>query len=90
MNASDKDKLAQAFRILATVTFPDGYVQELEMAALNAHLDATRVERAKHLLATRGRKEAAAIMGCSESQLYRLANMRVCFPESSAELETAA
>ncbi len=90
MNASDKDKLAQAFRILATVAFPDGYVQELEMAALNAHLDATKVERAKHLLATRGRREAAAMMGCSEAQVYRLANMVVRIPESSAELERVA
>lgn len=88
--ASDLDKIADAFRILATVTFPDGYVRELEMAALNAHLDATKVARAKHLLATRGRTEGAAIMGCSESQLYRLANTSVSIPKSSAGLEAAA
>lgn len=88
--ASELEKIAQAFRILATVRLPDGYAQEVEMAMTNAHLDATKAERAKQLLATRGRREAAAIMGCSESQIYLLAHMRVCIPEITAELETAA
>ena len=88
--ASELEKIAQAFRILATVRLPDGYAQDAEMGMLAAHLDATKVERAKRLLATRGRTEGAAMMGCSESQLYRLANMRVSIPESSGDLERAA
>lgn len=73
----DKDKIATAFRILAAVAFPDGYLAELELAAVNAHLDATKAERARHLLATRGRREAAIMLGCSEAQVYKLANMTV-------------
>jgi hypothetical protein len=84
--ASDLDKITQAFRLLASVAFPDGYIGELEVAALNAHLEATKADRAKHLLATRGRKEAAAILGCSEAQVYRLAQIR----KSSAPIESAA
>ena len=84
--AQDLDKITQAFRLLATVAFPDGYIGELEIAAVNAHLEATKAERARHLLATRGRREAAAILGCSEAQVYRLAQIR----KSSADLETAA
>ena len=93
--ASDLDKIAEAFRILATVAFPDGYIGEVEASVVNAHLDATKAARARHLLATRGRTAAAAILGCSESQVYVLARMTVrnsgaCFPESSADLESAA
>ncbi len=91
--ASELDKITQAFRILADVAFPDGYVVELEIAALNAHLDATKCERAKHLLATRGRREAAAILGCSEAQVYRLAHLKVSeagIPQNGAGLENAA
>lgn len=84
--ATDLDKIRQAFQILAAVDFPDGYIGEMEVAAINAHLETTKAERARYLLATRGRREAAAILGCSEAQVYRLAR----FPQSSAGLETAA
>jgi len=90
MKHGELDKIAQAFKLLAFVSLPDGYLREMELVFVNAHLDATKVERARHLLATRGRREAAAMMGCSEAQVYRLANMRVTIPESSAELEAAA
>lgn len=71
--ASDMDKIAQAFRLLASVQFPDGYIGEMELAAVNAHLEATRSDRAAHLLATRGPDEAAALMGCSRAHVYKLA-----------------
>ncbi len=90
MKHGELDKIAQAFKLLAAVSLPDGYLRQMEMAVINAHLDATKADRARHLLATRGRREAAAIMGCSESQVYLLANMRVTIPEISAELERAA
>lgn len=90
MKHGDMDKIAQAFKLLASVSLPDGYLRDMELVFINAHLDATKVERAKHLLATRGRREAAAMMGCSESQVYVLANMRVTIPETSAEMERAA
>lgn len=75
--ACDLQKIAEAFRMLSQVAFPDGYIGELEVAALNAHLEATKAARARHLLATRGRREAAIILGCSVAQVYRLAHMRV-------------
>jgi hypothetical protein len=70
---SQLDRIRDAFRVLGEVSFPDGYLQGVELAAINAHLDATRAGRAKHLLATRGRREAAAIMGCSETHIYKIA-----------------
>lgn len=73
---SDLDKISAAFRALAGVSFPDGYLASLEVSAINAHLDATKADRARHLLATRGRDEAAAIIGCSVSQIYNLARRR--------------
>lgn len=71
--ARDLDKITEAFRILAAVAFPDGYIAELEVAAVNAHLEATKAARAAHLLATRGPDEAAAILGCSRAHVYNLA-----------------
>jgi hypothetical protein len=71
--ASDLEKIHQAFRILADVAFPDGYLAEMELVAINAHLDATKGVRAAHLLATRGPEEAAALLGCSRTQVYILA-----------------
>lgn len=68
--SSDLKKIAAAFRALSSVAFPDGYLAELELAVVNAHLEATKAERAAHLLATRGPDEAAAIMGCSRTQIY--------------------
>lgn len=68
--ATDLDKVTAAFRALATVAFPDGYLSELELAVVNAHLEATKAERAAHLLAKRGPEEAAAIMGCGRTQVY--------------------
>jgi len=75
--ASDLDKVAAAFRALATVSFPDGYLAELELAVVNAHLEATKAERAAHLLATRGPDEAALILGCSRGHVYVLAAQKV-------------
>lgn len=75
--ACDLEKIAAAFRIMASVSFPDGYLSDMELAVVDAHLAATRAARAKHLLATRGRREAAAILGCSEAQVYKLARIKV-------------
>lgn len=72
--SSELEKVTAAFHALASVTFPDGYLSELELAVVNAHLEATKAERAAHLLATRGPDEAAAIMGCARSQIYALAS----------------
>lgn len=71
--ARDLERIGEAFRILRDVAFPDGYIGELECAAVNAHLEQTKAQRAAHLLATRGRAEAAAILGCSERTVYDLA-----------------
>lgn len=68
--SSELEKVTAAFRALASVAFPDGYLAELELAVVNAHLEATKAERAAHLLATRGPDEAAAIMGCGRTQVY--------------------
>jgi len=70
---AELDKITQAFRILAAVSFPDGFIGELELAAVNAHLDATKAARAAHLLATRGPGETAALLGVCKSQVYVLA-----------------
>jgi hypothetical protein len=85
--ASELDKISQAFRSLAAIDFPASFLAEAELAFVNAHLDATKAKRAKHLLATRGRAQAAQILGCSEAQVYRLANLQT-IPPNSAELET--
>jgi hypothetical protein len=85
--ASDLDRISEAFRSLAAVAFPDGFLGEVELAVVQAHLDATKVARARDLLAKRGRREAAAILGCSESQVYRLARSRIA--GMSAEKESA-
>lgn len=71
--SSELKKVAAAFRALASVSFPDGYLAELELAVVNAHLEATKAERAAHLLATRGPDEAAAVIGCGRTQIYVLA-----------------
>lgn len=75
--ATDLDKVTAAFRALATVSFPDGYLAELELAVVNAHLEATKAERAAHLLATRGPDEAALMLGCSRGHVYVLAAQKV-------------
>lgn len=69
----DLQKLSEAFRLMADVAFPAGYLAQLELAAVTAHLEATRAQRAAHLLATRGPDEAAALMGVSRCHIYRLA-----------------
>lgn len=71
--ATDLDKVTAAFRALATVAFPDGYLSELELAVVGAHLEATRADRAAYLLAKRGPDEAAALLNCCKSQVYALA-----------------
>lgn len=87
--SSDLEKVTAAFRALATVSFPDGYLSELELAVVSAHLEATKAERAAHLLATRGPDEAAAIMGCGRTQIYvwasqaRKSSEIVRFPDDS-------
>lgn len=68
--SSELEKVTAAFRALASVAFPDGYLAELELAVVNAHLEATKAERAAYLLATRGPDDAAAIMGCGRTQVY--------------------
>lgn len=86
----DLQKIEVAMAMLREVQFPDGYIADLECAVINAHLDATKAARARHLLATRGRREAAFVLGCSESQVYRLAHVRTIrqgFPANSADLE---
>lgn len=71
--ATDLDKVTAAFRALATIALPDGFLVELELAVVNAHLEATRAQRAAHLLATRGPDEAAVLLNCCKSQVYALA-----------------
>ena len=71
--ASEMEKIAEAFRILATVRLPAGYLCEIERAVTQAHLDTTKAQRAAHLLATRGPEEAAAALRCGRSQVYVLA-----------------
>lgn len=85
----DLDKIRKAFEILAQVAFPGGYLAEAERCMVQAHCDATKGERARELLAMRGREQAAAIMRCSEAQVYRLAHTRTadCFPRNSAVVE---
>lgn len=87
---TDLDKIRKAFELLAHVAFPVGYLGEAERSVVQAHLDATKCERARELLATRGRSEAAGVMGCSEAQVYKLAHIRLPprIPQSSAEIET--
>lgn len=75
--SSELEKVTAAFRALATVAFPDGYLAELELAVVNAHLEATKAERAAHLLATRGPDEAALMLGCSRGHVYVLAAQKV-------------
>ncbi len=75
--SSDLEKVTAAFRALATVSFPDGYLSELELAVVSAHLEATKAERAAHLLATRGPDEAALMLGCSRGHVYVLAAQKV-------------
>ena len=87
--ASDLDRISQALRSLAAVPFPPGFLQEVELAMVNAHLDTTKAARARRLLAERGREEAARLMNCSESQVYRLANRPQTIPTMTAEKETA-
>lgn len=72
----DLDRIRKAFELLGQVAFPAGYLEEAERCMVQAHCDATKITRARELLASRGRAEAAAIMGCSEAQVYKLANMR--------------
>lgn len=71
--ASELERISEAFRLLATVTFPDGYLGDLELAVVNAHLHATRRQRAAKLLATRGPDVAAVMLGCSRGHVYALA-----------------
>ena len=85
--SSELDKVTAALRALASVAFPDGYLAELELAVVNAHLEATKAERAAHLLATRGPDEAAAIMGCGRSQVYVLASCARKSPEKVQKLD---
>lgn len=75
--SSDLKKISAAFRALSSVAFPDGYLAELELAVVNAHLEATKAERAAHLLATRGPDEAALMLGCSRGHVYVLAAQKV-------------
>lgn len=75
--SSELEKVTEAFRALASVAFPDGYLAELELAVVNAHLAATRAQRAAHLLATRGPDEAALMLGCSRGHVYVLAAQKV-------------
>lgn len=75
--ATDLDKVTAAFRALATIALPDGFLAELELAVVNAHLAATKAERAAHLLATRGPDEAALMLGCSRGHVYVLAAQKV-------------
>lgn len=75
--ATDLDKIAAAFSAMASVAFPDGYLAELELAVVYAHLETTRAERAAHLLATRGPDEAALMLGCSRGHVYVLAAQKV-------------
>ena len=87
--SSELEKVTAAFRALASVAFPDGYLAELELAVVNAHLEATKAERAAHLLATRGPDEAAAIMGVSRCHVYRIAEQAKKVSKRD-ELETRA
>ena len=75
--ATDLDKVTAAFRALATIALPDGFLAELELAVVNAHLAAAKSERAAHLLATRGPDEAALMLGCSRAHVYVLAAQKV-------------
>ena len=75
--SSELEKVTEAFRALASVAFPDGYLAELELAVVNAQLAATRAQRAAHLLATRGPDEAALMLGCSRGHVYMLAAQKV-------------
>lgn len=81
--ATDLDKVTEAFRALATIALPDGFLAELELAVVNAHLEATRAQRAAHLLATRGPDEAALMLGCSRGHVYVLAAQKVRKPDES-------
>lgn len=85
--ATDLDKIAAAFRALATIALPDGFLSELELAVVNAHLEATRAQRAAHLLATRGPDEAAMMLRCSRGHVYVLAAQEV---RKSDESQTQA
>lgn len=85
--ATDLDKVTAAFRALATIALPDGFLAELELAVVNAHLAATRAQRAAHLLATRGPDEAALMLGCSRGHVYVLAAQKV---RKSDESQTQA
>lgn len=75
--ASDLDRISEAFRSLAAVAFPERFLAEIELAVVNAHLDATKAERARKLLAARGPEAAAIAMCCSRSQIYRWARTKV-------------
>lgn len=52
--ATDLDKVTEAFRALATIAMPDGFLADVELAVVNANLEATRAQRAARLLATCG------------------------------------
>lgn len=75
--SSELEKVTAAFRALATIALPDGFLADLELAVVNAHLEATRAQRAAHLLATRGPDEAALMLGCSRGHVYVLAAQKV-------------
>lgn len=74
--ASDLDRISEAFRSLAAVPFPEGFLAEVERAMVQAHLDATKAARARKLLAERGPLHTAAILNCSVRQVYRMAQTR--------------
>ena len=52
--ATDLDKVTAAFRALATIALPDGFLADVELAVVNANLEATRAQLAARLLATCG------------------------------------
>lgn len=68
--ATDLDKVTAAFRALATIALPDGFLADVELAVGNANLEATRAQRAARLLATCGPDDTAAIMRCGRTQVY--------------------
>lgn len=84
---NDIQKIAEAFRMLASVAFPVSYIETMELNAINAHLDVTKGERARHLLATRTSREAAEQMTCSVAQIYKLVQVRPSTDEVFQKVE---
>lgn len=71
--ASGYDRIAEAFRLLASVEFPPHFLELAELRAVNAHAKAVKARQASELLVTKGAALAAAECGCCRATIYNRA-----------------